>query len=112
MPPVWSDAWRRCNTVFVISYIIMRRYEISVDTINENKSLQRRYGPCPRTVRHKKMMIAHNIISDVIIIRQVLARRIIHQERRGKRIKRGKGRPPNRVPNPVRVSRRNGGIKG
>jgi hypothetical protein len=46
--------------------------------INENKSLQRHYGHCVRTVRYKKMMIVYNIIGDVVVIRRVLAGRMIH----------------------------------
>jgi plasmid stabilization system protein ParE len=47
-------------------------------SINENESLQRHYGPGARTVRYKKMMIVYNIIGDVVVIRRVLAGRMIH----------------------------------
>jgi hypothetical protein len=48
------------------------------NSINENESLQRHYGPCARTVRYKKMMIVYNIIGDVVVIRRVLAGGMIH----------------------------------
>jgi hypothetical protein len=47
-------------------------------SINENESLQRHYGPSARTVRYKKMRIVYNIIGDVVVIRRVLAGRMIH----------------------------------
>ena len=73
MMPLTAERYRQglVNTIDRLAYLP------KLHAVSDIERVQRRYGPCARTVCYKKMTVIYNVVGETVVIRRVLAGKLL-----------------------------------